>query len=266
MAFMSIFQLALFLIARAALAHNQTTPTTLQPVFAPPFDATSTVYATTATVQSAVDCSGSSLVVSTFSGVIADVPTNTATVTSPATTSTKFSCLSSATKTLPSISASTPSISPPTAVPPPPINGTGQTLSDELRTAILYVSLIGNDANLAKLCSVINPAALFNETGINGTAVQTEVCSAAAIAQFLPGLAQAVVLSNQVGVSYLQTALFAVQAVSRFAGCVNRTMLCSEIDETVINNQFIGYINGTGTATKRALENMKTNDRMMFTL
>ncbi|KAL8809398.1 MAG: hypothetical protein Q9200_003446 [Gallowayella weberi] len=231
---MSIFQLALFLIARAALAHNQTTPTTLQPVFAPPFDATSTVYATTATVQSAVDCSGSSLVVSTFSGVIAD-----------------FSCLSSATKTLPLISASTPSISPPTAVPPPPINGTGQTLSDELRTAILYVSLIGNDANLAKLCSVINPAALFNETGINGTAVQTEVCSAAAIAQFLPGLAQAVVLSNQVGVSYLQTALFAVQAVSRFAGCVNRTMLCSEIDETVINNLFIGYINGTGTATKR---------------
>ncbi|KAL8804565.1 MAG: hypothetical protein Q9182_002480 [Xanthomendoza sp. 2 TL-2023] len=252
MAFMFIFQLSLFLLARTAFAHNQTMATTLQPVFAPPFDATSTIYATTATVQSAVDCSGSLLVVSTFSGTIADVATNTATATSPATTSTKFACLSSATTTSrSSISASTPSVSPPTAVPPPPINGTGQMLIDELRTAILYVSLIGNDANLAKLCSVINPAALFNETGINGTAVQTEVCSAAAIAQFLPGLAQTVVLSNQVGVSYLQTALFAVQAVSRFAGCTNRTMLCNEIDETVINNLFIAYINGTGTAIKR---------------
>lgn len=86
---------------------------------------------------------------------------------------------------------------------------------DELRTAILYAELIGNDGNLGKLCSTLNPAALFNETGINGTAVQYEVCSAAAIAKYLPGVAQTVVLENQSGVSFLQTALFAVQVVGR---------------------------------------------------
>lgn len=148
------------------------------------------------------------------------VTSNTATVTSPATTSTDFACLAStATTSSYSISATTPTISPPTAVPPPPINGTAQALVDQLRTAILYVSLVGNDGNLAKLCSVINPAALFNETGINGTAVQNEVCSAAAIAKYLPRLAQVVVLNNQKGASYLHTALFAVQAVSRTSKC-----------------------------------------------
>ncbi|KAI4226630.1 MAG: hypothetical protein L6R40_008271 [Gallowayella cf. fulva] len=187
------------------------------------------------------------------------VTSNTATVTSPATTSTDFACLAStATTSSYSISATTPTISPPTAVPPPPINGTAQALVDQLRTAILYVSLVGNDGNLAKLCSVINPAALFNETGINGTAVQNEVCSAAAIAKYLPRLAQVVVLNNQKGASYLHTALFAVQAVSRFGGCANRTTLCDEVDETLINNLFIAYINGTGTAVKKR-QNFRSN-------
>ncbi|KAL8696753.1 MAG: hypothetical protein Q9224_002639, partial [Gallowayella concinna] len=200
-----------------SLAHNQTIATTLQPVFVLPPDATKTVYANTATVHSAVDCSGSSLVVSTYSRMMAKVPKITATVTSSATTSTAFACQSSVTTTSSSISESVPFISPPTAVPSPVINGTAQTLIDELRTASLYVSLIGNGGNFAKLCSALNPAALFNETGINGTAVQTEVCSAAAIAQFFPETVQAIVLSNQVGFLYLQTALFAVQAVSHIS-------------------------------------------------
>ncbi len=162
------------------------------------------------------------------------------------------------------------SISPPSALPAPPVDPAAQILVDELRTAILYAELIGNDGNLAKLCSTINSAVLFNETGINGTAVQNEVCSAAAIAKYLPGIAQAVILENQTGVSFLQAALFAVQVVSRmlksipfekrtllirpnpgFDGCSDRKTLCNEVDEVLINNLFIGYVNGTGSAMKR---------------
>ena len=139
---------------------------------------------------------------------------NTATITSQATTSTQFSCLSS-TVTSASISEPTLPISAPSAAPTPPIDAKAQVIVDTLKTEILYVELIGNDGNLPKLCSAINPAALFNETGINGTAVQNEVCSAAAIAEFLPGLARTVVLENQNGVAFLEAALFAVQVISR---------------------------------------------------
>ncbi|KAI4103421.1 MAG: hypothetical protein L6R37_003860 [Teloschistes peruensis] len=99
-------------------------------------------------------------------------------------------------------------------VPPPRINATAQALIDEIRTAILYVSLIGNDGNLPKLCSVINPSALKNETGINGTAVLTEVCGAASIAVYDPRIAQQVVLANQLGLQYLYTALYAVEVLA----------------------------------------------------
>ncbi|KAL8876040.1 MAG: hypothetical protein Q9198_005691, partial [Flavoplaca austrocitrina] len=223
MSFLPVLQI-LFFAAQAACAQNQnnTAATTLQPVFAPPFDATSTVYATTATSQSGLDCQGSSLVVSTFSGVVAaDATTNTATVTSPATTSISYSCLPTTVTSSFSFSEPPLSISPPSALPTPPVDPAAQILVDELRTAILYAELIGNDGNLAKLCSTINSAALFNETGINGTAVQNEVCSAAAIAKYLPGIAQAVILENQTGVSFLQAALFAVQVISRNKGMLS---------------------------------------------
>ncbi|KAL8979835.1 MAG: hypothetical protein Q9205_004929 [Flavoplaca limonia] len=220
MSFLPVLQI-LFFAAQAAFAQNQnnTAATTLQPVFAPPFDATSTVYATIATSRSGLDCQGSSLVVSTFSGVVvADATSNTATVTSPATTSTSYSCLPTTVTSSFSLSEPSLSISPPSALPTPPIDPAAQILVDELRTAILYAELIGNDGNLAKLCSAINSAALFNETGINGTAIQNEVCSAAAIAKYLPSIAQAVILENQTGVFFLQAALFAVQVVSRQDG------------------------------------------------
>lgn len=71
MAFLPILHLFLLLAAQAAYADNQTVATTLQPVFAPPSDGTSTIYVTTTTLQSGVDCGGSSLVVSTFSGEVA---------------------------------------------------------------------------------------------------------------------------------------------------------------------------------------------------
>ena len=81
---------------------------------------------------------------------------------------------------------------------------------------ILYVSLIGNDGNLPKLCSVVNPAALSNETNINGTAVQQEVCAGASLGLALgQSFVDFLVLENQVGVSYLYLALFAVQATLR---------------------------------------------------
>ncbi|KAI4227643.1 MAG: hypothetical protein L6R36_002278, partial [Xanthoria steineri] len=185
---------------------------------------------------------------------------NTASVTSPVTTSTQFSCLSSAITPSSSISEPTLPISPPTAVPPPPIDAKAQILVDDLSTIILYAELIGNDGNLAKLCSALNPAALFNETGINGTAVQNEVCSAAAIAKYLPGLAQTVVLENQSGVSFLQAALFAVQVLGRFGSCTDRATLCKEIDETLINNLSIGFVEKTGTAVKQYVCSMLLRD------
>ncbi|KAI4234147.1 MAG: hypothetical protein LQ349_003974 [Xanthoria aureola] len=251
MACLSILGLLLLLATQAVYADNQTVATTLQPVFAAPFDATSTIYAATTTLQSGVDCQSSSLVVRTFSGAVVTATANTASVTSPVTTSTQYSCLSSTITPSSSISEPTFPISPPTAVPPPPIDAKAQILVDDLSTIILYAELIGNDGNLAKLCSALNPAALFNETGINGTAVQNEVCSAAAIAKYLPGLAQTVVLENQSGVSFLQAALFAVQVLGRFGGCTDRATLCKEIDETLINNLAIGFVEKTGTAVKQ---------------
>ena len=55
----------------ALTVHAEMTATTLQPVFELPLDGTSTVYKTTVTSTSAVDCKGSSLVVSTFRAVTA---------------------------------------------------------------------------------------------------------------------------------------------------------------------------------------------------
>ncbi|KAL9595305.1 MAG: hypothetical protein Q9219_006527 [cf. Caloplaca sp. 3 TL-2023] len=233
-----------------ASAQNATR-TTLQPVFAFPFDGTSTIYESTATVKSAVDCSGSVLVVSTFAATIAQGTANTATVTSPLTTSSEFACAPSTSPPSPTSSISLPPTATPTAVPPPSIDPVAQTFIDELRTAILYVSLIANHGNQPKLCSAIDPMSLSNGTGLNGTAVQREVCASAAIQQFLPSFSEVLTAGNQIGLGYLTTALFAVQVVSGFGGGNNRTTLCNEIDETLINNLFIGYINGTGTAVKR---------------
>lgn len=142
------------------------------------------------------------------------VTTNTATVTSPLTTSTLFACAPSPSTSVRTPTATVLPISRPTAVPPPRINATAQALIDEIRTVILYASLIGNDGNLPKLCSVINPSALKNETGINGTAVLNEVCGAASIAVYDPRIAEQVVLENQLGVQYLYTALYAVEVLA----------------------------------------------------
>ncbi|KAI4194925.1 MAG: hypothetical protein LQ350_007501 [Teloschistes chrysophthalmus] len=218
-------------------------PTTLQPVFAFPFDATSTVYASTTTLSSLVDCQGSVLVVSTYSAIIEATNGLDQHAGNDKHSDCDFSTYD--------INLICMCSDRPTAVPPPRINATAQALIDEIRTVILYASLIGNDGNLPKLCSVINPSALKNETGINGTAVLNEVCGAASIAVYDPRIAEQVVLENQLGVQYLYTALYAVEVLAGFGGGTNRTTLCNEIDENLLNNLFIAYVNGTATDIKR---------------
>ena len=66
-------------------ASAQSTCVTLQPVFELPFDATSTVYGSTITSTSSVDCGGCSLVVSTFRAVITTPVSNLLTSTHPTT-------------------------------------------------------------------------------------------------------------------------------------------------------------------------------------
>lgn len=139
----------------------------------------------------------------------------------------------------------------PTASPLPPVSPTVEAFIGDLNTAILYASLIGNDKDLAGLCSRINPPALSNITGIDGTAVQREVCAAVTVLAQNPELRDYLVLENQMGVSSLRTALFAVQVIGNYAGGSDLDALCSEIDEDLINRLFINFINDDfGTTIK----------------
>lgn len=252
MAFYHTISLLYLSVALSAVAESAT-PTTLEPVFTYPFDGTSTIYQSTATETSFVDCMGSVLVITTYpvSDVGGDLTTNTATVTSPKTTSSEFTCLPSTSRpsNLSTTSVTLPNL--PTSLPLPPINQTAQTLIDELRTAILYVSLLGNGGPQAKLCSSLNPAALSNGTGYNGTAVQNEVCASAAIQKYLPAFSEILVLENQNALQFLTVALFAVQVVSGFAGGNDRAKLCSEVREDILDPIFVGFDEGTGTEVKR---------------
>ena len=175
-------------------------------------------------------------------------------LTEAATTSASFVCLP---ETSASVSSSTSSITlastaGPTASPLPPVSPTVQEFIDELSTAILYAELISNAGDEAKLCSVINPASLDEISGvaINGTAVQREVCALAAIDFTSPSLSAAVVSGNQAAVSYLATALFAVQVAGGYAGGPDLAALCSEIEATLIDGIFINYTPNIGTAVK----------------
>ncbi len=103
-----------------------------------------------------------------------------------------------------------------------------------------------------KLCSVINPASLDEIKGIaiNGSAVQQEVCAFAAIEFATPDLSATIIAENQAGVSYLATALFAVQVAGNYAGGSDLATLCSEIEAARIDALFIGYVPDVGTAVK----------------
>ncbi|KAL9075761.1 MAG: hypothetical protein Q9161_001513 [Pseudevernia consocians] len=252
MAFTTVFCLSLL---AAFHASAQSACTTLQPVFELPFDGTSTVFRSTITSASSVDCGGCSLVVSTFRAVVeTSVTTPTTTTTVAATTSASFICLpeTSASTSSSTSSAGVVSIPTPTASPLPPVTPTVQEFIDELSTVILYAELFSNAGNQIKLCSVINPASLDEIRGIaiNGSVVQQQVCALAAIEFATPDLGDAVIAENQAGVSYLATALFAVQVAGNYAGGPNLATLCSEIEAALIDALFIGYIPGVGTAVK----------------
>lgn len=102
------------------------------------------------------------------------------------------------------------------------------------------------------MCSTINPSALseITDPSINGTVVQSEVCALAAIDFASPSLASFVEGENRVGVTYLTTALFAVQVAGGYAGGTNLNTLCSEIEATLIDDLFIGFVPDVGTAVK----------------
>ena len=99
---------------------------------------------------------------------------------------------------------------------------------------------------------MINPSSLDEIAGvaINGSAVQQEVCAAAALNLYSATLGSTIISENQAGVSYLFTALYAVQIAGNFAGGTNLATLCSEIEDTLIDNLFIGFIPNVGTAVK----------------
>ena len=80
--------------------------------------------------------------------------------------------------------------------------------------------------------------------------MQREVCALAAIEFASPSLSGPVISENQAGVSYLATALFAVQVAGNYAGGPNLAKLCSEIEATLIDNLFINYTPFVGTAVK----------------
>ena len=175
------------------------------------------------------------------------------TCTEPTTTSTSYVCLPS------TVTASFPSIpvtgipATPTASPLPPISDTAQSFIDELSAALLYVQLIANGGNgAASICSAINTLALDNITNpaINGTAVQNEICSLGVIQVSDPSLADLVAIENQEGVTYLATALYAVQVAGGYAGGPNLAKLCSEIEAEFIDRLFIGYVPNAGTQVK----------------
>lgn len=149
-----------------------------------------------------------------------------------------------------SVSLTRTTIPAPTASPLPPVSPTVEAFIGELSTAILYASLIGNDNDLAALCPLINPPALSNITGVNGTIVREEVCAAATVVAENAEFGEQLVLLNQRGVSLFATALFAVQVAGNYAGGTDLNTLCSEIEADLISLLFIGYIDNFGKTVK----------------
>ena len=81
----------LFLLAAFNASAQSTTCSTLQPVFELPLDATSTVYRSTVTKTSSIDCAGCTLVVSTFRAIITTPVSKRSPYSSPKLHSTNYS-------------------------------------------------------------------------------------------------------------------------------------------------------------------------------
>ncbi|KAG8528325.1 uncharacterized protein KY384_007243 [Bacidia gigantensis] len=138
-----------------------------------------------------------------------------------------------------------------TTAPVPPLSDEATSLINDLKTVTLYASLIANGGFSDVLCSAINPTSLGDGTGINGTAVLSEICFTAAIQAIDPPLYPAVVKLNQEAVAtkgVLETALFAVEAAAGYGGVTvskgDLGRLYREIDEVKLGNLFIGFKEG----------------------
>lgn len=129
--------------------------------------------------------------------------------------------------------------SPPTP-PLPPLKEPAKTLNEEFSTTVAYAILISN-GNAKALCKAINTTSLSKVSFINGTAVKTEVCSAARIGQQSRESESAIISLNQEWAKYLVTAVYAVDVAGGFAGGTDLKNLKNRIEVVVINNLFIGY-------------------------
>ena len=149
-----------------------------------------------------------------------------------------------------------PSVGPaPTPPPFQPANPEAQFLLNELQTLLLASILFAADGFPDVLCSAINPVALSNNTGINGTAVQDILCQAGAIQKIDPAAYPLVVTDNQAGLTFATAAIFAVNVAAGSGGINaatpgNLAILCGEVNELVLNSGFASFSPGTGTRVK----------------
>lgn len=139
-----------------------------------------------------------------------------------------------------------PSIPTPSASPLPPLSPFVGDLINKLVTASLYSTLYANGGDYRATCDAIIPENVsgVGSSGINGTAVKSEICAGASLvaqnADYGPFLRE----SYRRGAGYLATALFAVRIAGNFAGGSDLAKLCTEIEAEIINDLFIGF---TGT-------------------
>lgn len=120
----------------------------------------------------------------------------------------------------------------------------------------LYVLLIANGGFQDVLCSGLNPPLLSNNTGIDGNAVQNEVCFSAGIRVLDPTLFPLIVTGNQIAAkSVVEIALYAAQVAAGYGGVTaskaDLQKLCDEIDETRLNAVFAAYIAKEGSVIKK---------------
>ena len=125
----------------------------------------------------------------------------------------------------------------------PPPDTFADDLIQKLVTASLYSTLFANGGDYQATCDAINAGNLsgVGSSGINGTAVRSEICTGASLVAQNADLGPAFREFYRRGAGSLAIALFAVRIVGGFAGGPNLTGLCSEIEEELINVLFVGF-------------------------
>lgn len=137
----------------------------------------------------------------------------------------------------------TPTLPTPTASPLPPVSPFVEDLINKLVTASLYANLLANGGDYQATCDLIVPENIsgVGSSGINGTAVKTEICTGASLVAINPDFGPFLRDFNRRGGGYLATALFAVRIAGNFAGGPDLATLCTEIEAELINLLFVGF-------------------------